>query len=1005
MARAIIRTIKRYAPDAYAGLLASHWTISGIPGWNVDGVTHSSWDAVTHSAQANAQFMQKLIGDGADRGDFIGVEKNGYSAGHWRVHDNLDRYYWTDEGMRKFLHWSKTLGQMLDMPVVGWQISIGHMGLPNKCEILHCDCAYEDTFFPFFFKYPKAFVDAGFIGFLVGKGLADDTDYTLASEGAVGDRGWFFNQLAMFDRSRPYLKVINFAQKGVDTNKLLLVGNRDNYLTRCGTGWGDANSKCQKTCLSDKDCPNGQKCFKDLTPIPCTSRQSRPKQAEANIEANSKPSSIRCGEGWTSANDKCGAACSTDADCKLPARCFKSLSTAPCYVLRAKVPLLGPVPVCTGNAAVDTLLYQARIKDIAQISSSNVYDWDGFCKATRLIKQAGLPLLLGGVGQEAVGAVNIASLLAQCMWESGGDAPFTACDENNYKRTATAACTQRDDGQLYHLLVSATSCKVDAQMRMKAETFASWTPGPLECVPGTVTEKCCWWGRGAIQTTGPHNYGELQRNIIAKIPELKGVDVCVNPEAICQRKELKWIGALYYWTSVVQKDPNFSVSIGRYVSSGFNLVASKVGGADFASGCGGSVNNGRWAVKAHGDGNRLANFKRIIDAFRKVSTFKSSKIDLTAVSESAQAGSRSLTGGSVRCGKTWGDANSRCGTSCNSNSDCPSSEQCFKDMSPGACNGIDGSGTKISAKSTASTIRCGISWIDANQKCDVACIKDNDCADNQKCFAQLTLSPCSSKLEVPSNNMKGTIRCGKSWGEANIRCGKKCAIDSDCPTHEKCFAQLTLCGGMSPRTNSADYIVSPSRCGLTWSRANQICGATCEIDDDCKIKGESCWGKLDTKVCIAEKSSSGGTTRCGYSWAEASKTCGITCSNNEDCGKGKQCFADLDAGSCSSHHNPAIARALAPVFSFEPILKPCTQCQHGSKGYCKDALGTCYNVAANGKCWSGTKPCLSCSSVADINRDSSKLNKVVLGYFTNWVGLHLHLILCRNWRQNCAMLL
>jgi hypothetical protein len=27
----------------------------------------------------------------------------------------------------------------------------------------------------------------------------------------------------------------------------------------------------------------------------------------------------------------------------------------------------------------------------------------------------------------AEGLVNIAALLAQCMWESGGEAPFTAC--------------------------------------------------------------------------------------------------------------------------------------------------------------------------------------------------------------------------------------------------------------------------------------------------------------------------------------------------------------------------------------------------------------------------------------------------------------------------------------------------------------------------------------------------------------------------------------------------
>ena len=271
---------------------------------------------------------------------------------------------------------------------------------------------------------------------------------------------------------------------------------------------------------------------------------------------------------------------------------------------------------CTGNAAVDELLHAARIKDVARVSSSDVYDWDGFCEAAQMIEQAGLPLQLGGAGEEAVGAANIASLLAQCMWESGGDAPFTACDENNYKNTATAPCTQRYDGQLYHSLVSDTSCTVDPDMQMTAETYASWTPGPMECIPGTATEKCCWWGRGAIQTTGPHNYGQLQRNIVSKVPGLAGVDICTNPEAMCQKKQLKWLGAMYYWTSVVQKEASFAPSLAQFVSSGFDLAASTVGGADFASGCGGSVNNGRWAAQAHGNPGRLKYFNALMDAFR-----------------------------------------------------------------------------------------------------------------------------------------------------------------------------------------------------------------------------------------------------------------------------------------------------------------------------------------------------------------------------------------------------
>jgi len=96
------------------------------------------------------------------------------------------------------------------------------------------------------------------------------------------------------------------------------------------------------------------------------------------------------------------------------------------------------------------------------------------------------------------------------MWESGGDSPFTACDENNYTKSPTAACSQRGENALYaDDNDKIYACPVDLNMKMTAVTYADFTDGPMKCAPGTVTEGCCWWGRGAIQTTGPNNYGYL----------------------------------------------------------------------------------------------------------------------------------------------------------------------------------------------------------------------------------------------------------------------------------------------------------------------------------------------------------------------------------------------------------------------------------------------------------------------------------------------------------------
>ena len=153
-------------------------------------------------------------------------------------------------------------------------------------------------------------------------------------------------------------------------------------------------------------------------------------------------------------------------------------------------------------------------------------------------------------------------------------------------------------------------------MRMTAETWASWTVGPMKCEPGTVTEGCCWWGRGAIQTTGPHNVKLLQDEVVGKVESLSDVDLCTNPEAICQVDQLKWMGALYYWTSIVQKVAPFQQSLEAYVATGFSDEGSVVQGASFNAGTGGTVNNGAWSSTPHGNEGRMKYFHDIIDALK-----------------------------------------------------------------------------------------------------------------------------------------------------------------------------------------------------------------------------------------------------------------------------------------------------------------------------------------------------------------------------------------------------
>lgn len=157
---------------------------------------------------------------------------------------------------------------------------------------------------------------------------------------------------------------------------------------------------------------------------------------------------------------------------------------------------------------------------------------------------------------------------------------------------------------------------------MTAVTHAAWTPGPMKCSSGE-NPGCCWWGRGAIQTTGPNNYGNLQNNVFSKIDELKHINLCENPEAICENESTKWLGAIFYWAHDVQgfehastKD-NFHKSLDKFVASGFDRKSSTVNGSDFATGTGGMVNNGSWSSTPHRNEKRLNNFDYIIHLLKE----------------------------------------------------------------------------------------------------------------------------------------------------------------------------------------------------------------------------------------------------------------------------------------------------------------------------------------------------------------------------------------------------
>jgi hypothetical protein len=91
---------------------------------------------------------------------------------------------------------------------------------------------------------------------------------------------------------------------------------------RCGSDWSTANTACGRSCTTDADCTNGNRCYASLDMTPC-----------AGSGSNSKPANLpstRCGASWVAANGLCSNQCAVDGDCSAGLKCFANLDTTPC---------------------------------------------------------------------------------------------------------------------------------------------------------------------------------------------------------------------------------------------------------------------------------------------------------------------------------------------------------------------------------------------------------------------------------------------------------------------------------------------------------------------------------------------------------------------------------------------------------------------------------------------------------------------------------------------------
>jgi hypothetical protein len=125
--KCMLRMARIHAPEASVGLMASGWAT----GRDINRGNNQSLDAKA-LGESTGEYLNKL---GAGEGDFLVVEFSDRDAGYYEATGQTDRWYDVNNQSvpnfhRTFL-WGKTLSDTVKLPLVWWQIPMGHMQLGN----------------------------------------------------------------------------------------------------------------------------------------------------------------------------------------------------------------------------------------------------------------------------------------------------------------------------------------------------------------------------------------------------------------------------------------------------------------------------------------------------------------------------------------------------------------------------------------------------------------------------------------------------------------------------------------------------------------------------------------------------------------------------------------------------------------------------------------------------------------------------------------------------------
>ncbi len=171
LVQAINYTLRKYTPKAFLGWQLNLWAASGAPS---NGIMHATevWGLETgktriqENARANAGFALKA-GVKYGNAEFISIDKygldGGIAAGGNPADPASSPWFWNADLWNNYLLFCKTLKETLSLPVVLWQIPVGHINGTQQAspttynasgtfpDLNHTTQRYEDSASTFFF--------------------------------------------------------------------------------------------------------------------------------------------------------------------------------------------------------------------------------------------------------------------------------------------------------------------------------------------------------------------------------------------------------------------------------------------------------------------------------------------------------------------------------------------------------------------------------------------------------------------------------------------------------------------------------------------------------------------------------------------------------------------------------------------------------------------------------------------------------------------------------------